>query len=224
MGLVRRYPLRGHAAHHSGDDWQVLDRRGNPQVFGEEHRRFGDGNGRDFGSNQSDSAGARIGEDFSVGEGCNFAREFHDVVVTGHVFHREVFSAVADEDVALVLDEIRVSTVIQCSEFLDVSIGHVDAFHQCVTTDDSGVEGGQEVDGLLKLVPRTAVPLWPTDLVKHLLVGRVHRDVELGGQRVQLLEDLGQGAVGHQHRGHAVLVAQVHVFRKSGVECRLPVE
>ena len=64
-------PLPGYAAHRSGDDWQVLDRRGNPQVFGEEHRRFGDGNGRDFGSDQSDSAWARIGEDFSVGEGRN---------------------------------------------------------------------------------------------------------------------------------------------------------
>ena len=142
----------------------------------------------------------------------------------GHVFHGEVLTAVAHENVALVLDEIGVSTVVECSEFFDVGVAHVDAFHQRMAAHDAGVEGGQEVDGFLKLVPCPAVPLGSANLVEHLLVGGVHRDVELGGERVQLLEYLGQRAVGHQHGGHAVFVAQVHVFAQTGVERRLTVE
>ena len=53
-----RYPLPGDFVHRSRDDGQVLDRRGNPQVLGEEHRRFGNGDGRDFGAHEGDSTGS----------------------------------------------------------------------------------------------------------------------------------------------------------------------
>ena len=159
-----------------------------------------------------------------MGERSDGFGERHDVVVTGHVLHGEVFSAVAHVDVALVFDEVGVGPVVQGSEFLDVSVAHVDALHERVAAHDAGVERGQEVDRLLKLVPSPAVPLGPAHIIEHLLVGRIDRDVELGWRSVEFLEHLGQRPVGHEHRGHPVLVAQVHVFRKSGVKRRLPVE
>ena len=159
-----------------------------------------------------------------MGERSDGFGEGHDVVVTGHVLHGEVFSAVAHVDVALVFDEIRVGPVVQGGEFLDVGVAHVDALHERVTAHDAGVERGQQVDCLLKLVPCTAVPLGATHVVEHLLVGRIDRDVELGGERIEVLEHLGQRAVGHQHRRHAMLVAQIHVLGQSGVEGGLPVQ
>ena len=142
----------------------------------------------------------------------------------GHVVDAQVLAAVTDIDVALGFDPIRVGAAVECSEFADVVFAHVDALHQGVTADDAGVERGQQIDGLLELLPRTAVPLWPADVVEDLLVGRVHRHVELRGQRVQLFEHLGEGAVGDEHRGHAVLMAEVHVFGQTGVEGRFTVE
>ena len=68
VGHFRRYRLLGHAAQRSGDDGKVLHRGCNPQVFGEEHCRLGDGNRRDFCAHQSDPAGAGVGEYFSVGQ------------------------------------------------------------------------------------------------------------------------------------------------------------
>ena len=149
MGRYGRYPLLGHAVHRSGDNGQVLHRRGNPQVFGEEHRRLRNRDGRDFGSYERDSAGAGIGKHFPIREGRDLAREVHDVVVGGHVFHGQVFSTVSHEHIALVFNKIGVGTVVQCSEFLDVRILHVDAFYQRMSADDSGVKRRQEVDGLL---------------------------------------------------------------------------
>ncbi len=141
-----------------------------------------------------------------------------------HVVDAEVFAAVADVDVALGFDEVRVGAVVERSKFADVVLPHVDALHQRVTADDAGVEGRQEVDGFLKLVPGTAVPLGPADLVEDLLVRRVHRDVELRRKGVEVLQHLGQGAVGDQHRGHPVLVAEVHVFGQARVQGGLAVE
>ena len=129
VGFVIAYLLLGHAVHCSRDDGQVLDRRRNPQVFGEEHRGFGNRNGRDFGSYERDSAGTRIREHLSVGERRDLPGELHDVVVGGHVLHGQVFSAVSHEHIALVFNKIRVRTVVQCCEFLDVGVRHVDAFH-----------------------------------------------------------------------------------------------
>ena len=142
----------------------------------------------------------------------------------GHVVDAQVLAAVPNVDVAFGFDPIRVGTAVNGGEFTDVVLAHVDALHQGVTADDAGVQGRQQIDGLLELLPRAAVPLWTADVVEDLLVGRVHGDVELRGQRVQLLEHLGQGAVGDEHRGHAVLVAEVHVFGQAGVEGRLTVE
>ena len=152
----------------------MLHRGSNAQVFGEEHRRFRNRKWCDLGAHQSDTAGSGIGEHFSVGQRGDVLRERHDVVVGWHVLHRQVLSAVAHENVALVLDEIGVSTVVECSEFFDVAVAHVHAFHQRVAAHDAGVQRGQEVDGLLKLVPNTAVPFGPTHLVEDLLVWGVH--------------------------------------------------
>ena len=57
-----------------------------------------------------------------------------------HVLDAQVFSAVSNEYVALVFDEIRIGSVVQCSKLFDVLVGHVDAFHHGVTSDDSSVE------------------------------------------------------------------------------------
>ena len=57
-----------------------------------------------------------------------------------HVLHGQVFSAMTDVDIPLVFDEIRVSSVVQSREFLDVSVAHVHAFHQRVSADDPGVK------------------------------------------------------------------------------------
>ena len=54
----RGYRLLGQAAHRSGDDGQVLHRRCNAKVIGEEHRRLWDGDRRDFGAHQRHAAGA----------------------------------------------------------------------------------------------------------------------------------------------------------------------
>ena len=119
---------------------QMLDRRSNPQVLREEHRRFWNWDCRDLSSHQSHTTWARIRQHFSVDQGGNFVGEIHDVVMAWHVLDAQVFSAVSNEHVALVFDEIRIGSVIQCSKLFDELVGHVDAFHHGVTSDDSSVE------------------------------------------------------------------------------------
>ena len=46
----------------------------------------------------------------------------------------------------------------------------------------------------------------------------------MGWQGIEVLEHLGEGAVGYQHGGHAMLVAQVHVFAQASVEGRFSIE
>ena len=130
----------------------------------------------------------------------------------------------ANIDVTLVLDVVRIGSVVEGGKFLDVLVAHVDTFHQRVTANDARVQRRQEVNGFLKLPPSTVVSLRATDLIKHLLVWSVHRNVELRRQRVQPFQDLWQRAVGHQHGGHAVLVTEVHVLAKTGVQRRFSVE
>ena len=175
-------------------------------------------------ADQRHAARSAFGQDAHVDLWRKGLGEGQDVLVGGHVVNAQVLAAVADVHVALGFDPIRVGAAVECSEFADVVFAHVDALHQGVTADDAGVQGGQQIDGLLELLPRTAVPLWPADVVEDLLVGRVHGDVELCGQGVEVLQHLRQGAVGDQHRRHAVLVAEVHVLGQTGVEGRFAVE
>jgi hypothetical protein len=57
-GPVCSLPFDWLTARRSGSHLEVLDRRRNPQVFGEEHRGLGDWDGGDFSPNQRNTAGA----------------------------------------------------------------------------------------------------------------------------------------------------------------------
>ena len=76
----------------------------------------------------------------------------------------------------------------------------------------AGVEAGQQFEGLLKFVECCLVELGLAQPVKNFLVRGIHADVKLSGQWIELLDDLGQAAVGHEEGGDSVLVADVEEF------------
>ena len=121
----------------------------------------------------------RESKDFSVGKGRDFPRERHDVVVAGHVLHGEVFSAVAHEHVALVFNSSGLRGCRGCSEFLDVGVAHV---HTLLSVWRQTMQVSR--DGKRSMVfSNCSAPLFHfgRDLIEHLLVGGIHRDVEWVG-------------------------------------------
>ncbi len=141
-----------------------------------------------------------------------------------HVLYTEVFSTVSNENIAFVFDIIGVCSDVKGSKLLDVFIGHIDAFHQRVPAYNSSIKRRQQIQCLRELVPRIVVPFWLTDFIEDLLVWSINGNIELCRQGIQFFDNLWKCAVGYKHGCHAVLVAQIHVFREASVKGGLTVQ